>query len=148
MTNAPDGTGTLEWTGHPSHWSYFWRWLIAIVFIIGGGAFAAAGAVPAAALCVVGLITVAWIFIDRARHTYMVTSRTVMIETGLIAKSSNEVRVQDVRSINLVKHGLVGFIGVGDLEISSAATDKAEITFKAIPHAAQVRDLVRKYQAS
>ena len=45
-----------------------------------------------------------------------------------------------------VKPGLLGIIGIGDLEFSSSASDKAEIVFKTIAHATAVRDLVRQHQ--
>ncbi|HEX4330068.1 MAG TPA: PH domain-containing protein [Burkholderiales bacterium] len=132
MTSAPESTPTAPlWTGHPSHWHYFWWWLLGILLLAAYGA---------------GLLVIAGIFIARARHTYMITQRMIMMETGLVAKSSIELRIQDIRSINLIKHGLAGFIGVGDLELSSAATDRAEITFRAIPHASAVRDIVRQQQ--
>ncbi len=126
---TPD-TETLVWKGHPSHWHYFWMWFFGILLIA----------------LVIGIFMIIWIFVDRARHSYMVTPTKIIIETGLIAKSSNEFRIRDIRSINLTKHGLVGFLGVGDLEFSSSATDKAEIVFSSIAHASAVRDMVRKYQ--
>jgi len=132
MSTATESPPTAPlWTGHPSHWRYFWWWLLGILLLAAYGA---------------GLIVIAGIFIARARHTYMITPRMIMMETGLIAKSSTELRIQDIRSINLTKHGIAGFIGVGDLELSSAATDRAEITFQAIPHASAVRDIVRQQQ--
>ena len=61
-------------------------------------------------------------------------------------KDSNEIRVQDIRSINVTKHGIGGLIGIGTIEFSSAATDDAEVTFVGIAGADGVRDMVRKLQ--
>ncbi len=134
-SDAPSASpaGAPLWTGHPSHWRYFWWWLVGILLLAAYGA---------------GLIIIAGIFIARARHAYMITQRMVIVEEGLVAKSSNEIRIQDIRSINMVKHGVAGLLGVGDLEISSAASDKAEITFRGVPHATRVRDLLRAQQGS
>lgn len=126
-------TGEALWSGHPSHWGYFWWWLFGLVLLAAYGA---------------GLIIIAGIFIARARHSYVVTQRMVIVEEGLVAKNSNEIRIQDIRSINMTKRGISGLLGVGDIEISSAATDKAEITFRGIAHATRVRDLLRAQQAS
>ena len=60
----------------------------------------------------------------------------------VIVKNSNEIRVKDNRSINVTKHGLAGFIGIGSVEFSSAATDRAEVIFLNIAGANRVRDLV------
>ena len=131
MTNHATGPGEIElWRGHASHWHYFWMWFFAILLFV----------------VVIGLLMIIWIFIDRKRRTYIITNHKIVYETGLIAKSSNEIRIKDIRAINLSKHGLFGFIGVGDLEFSSSASDKAEIVFGAVPRASEVRDLVRKYQ--
>jgi len=43
------------WTGHPSHWHYFWAWVLGVVL------FAA----------VIGIGIIIWIFIDRSRRTYI-----------------------------------------------------------------------------
>jgi len=130
MSSTAASLETPIWKGRPSHWSYFWLWLFGLLLI------------PV----VVGVFMIAWIFIDRARNTFMITPRAIIVETGLIAKSSNEIRIQDVRSINLLKQGLAGFLNVGDLEFSSSASDKAEIVFRSIANATQVRDLVRARQ--
>jgi uncharacterized membrane protein YdbT with pleckstrin-like domain len=123
---------TTVWTGRPSHWHYFGWWLLGLLL-------AAVG---------VGLLIIAWIFVDRARRTYTVTTRKVVIEWGLFAKSSDEVRIADIRSISVRRRGLPGLLGVGDVAFASAATTAdADIVFAAIPDANRIRDLVRKYQA-
>lgn len=118
------------WSGHPSHWHYFWPWFWGILLAVVG----------------IGLLIIAWIYFDRSRRTYTVTTRMVILEWGLFARSSNEVRIDDIRSINVSKKGLLGLLGVGDIEFSSAASDKAEIVFSAVASASEVRDLVRKHQ--
>src|ERR1700722_5629962 len=120
----------ILWIGHPSHWHYFWAWFWGILL------FAVA----------IGLFIIIWIFIDRGRRTYTVTTTKVISEWGLWAKSSDEVRIKDIRSIAVRKHGITGLFGVGDLEFASAAAADAEIVFASIPNATEVRDLVRKQQ--
>jgi uncharacterized membrane protein YdbT with pleckstrin-like domain len=90
---------------------------------------------------------VSWIQLDRIRRKYAVTDRRVSCEYGIINKNSNEVRVQDVRSINLRKTGISGLLGIGTVEFSSAATDDADVTFWNIPEAEKIRDLVRSLQS-
>ena len=123
-------TEETVWSGHPSHWHYFgaWFWGILLTFVV------------------VGIFIIVWIFLDRSRCSYTVTTRKVIMESGLYAKSSTELRIKDIRSINVKKSGLLGLLGVGDVEFSSAASDKAEIVFSSISSATEVRDLVRNYQ--
>jgi uncharacterized membrane protein YdbT with pleckstrin-like domain len=118
------------WSGNPSHWHYFWAWFWGIVL----------------AVTLIGIVIIVWIYVDRSRRTYTVTTRKVILEWGLWAKSSNEIRIKDIRSINVKKSGLLGLLDVGDIEFSSAASDKAEIIFASIAEATTVRDLVRAHQ--
>lgn len=100
-----------------------------------------------AGLLGLAVILVLWIQLDRMRRKYAVTDRRVSSEYGIINKNSNEVRVQDVRSINLRKTGISGLLGIGTVEFSSAATDDADVTFWNISEAEKVRDLVRSLQS-
>lgn len=141
------------WSGRPSHWNFFFSWLLALV-VVGAGAFCVwiylngnsnpLLLIPGA----IGILILLYIYIRRARHLYLVTNRKVEIRSGLLVKSSNEIRVKDIRSINVTKHGLAGFIGIGSVEFSSAATDRAEVIFVNIAHADRVRDLVTNLQES
>ena len=68
------------------------------------------------------------------------------VEYGIISRTSNEIRIPDIRSINLQKRGFSGLLGIGRVEFSSAATDDADVVFWNTPDAEKVRDLVRSLQ--
>ena len=139
------------WVGRSSHWNFFLAWFFALL-LLGLGAFClfvyfTSGGPPwLFAPGVAGLLILAYIGIKRVRQLYVVTNRKVEVQTGVIVKNSNEIRVKDIRSINVTKHGLAGFIGIGSVEFSSAATDRAEVTFVNIAGANRVRDLVTNLQ--
>jgi uncharacterized membrane protein YdbT with pleckstrin-like domain len=118
------------WTGHPSNWHYFWAWVLGVLL----------------AIVLVGFGIILWIMIDRSRRTYTVTATRVIIEQGLWAKSSDEVRVTDIRSMAVKKSFISGLVGVGNIEFSSAAAADAEIVFRSVPGVEAVRDLVRGLQ--
>ena len=99
-----------------------------------------------AGLLVLAVLLASWIFIDRQRRRYVVTNKRVSVEFGIINRISNEIRIQDIRSINLRKTGLAGLLGIGRVEFSSAATDDADVVFWNTPEAEKVRDLVRSLQ--
>ncbi|MEI6352204.1 MAG: PH domain-containing protein [Verrucomicrobiota bacterium] len=147
------------WSGRPSHWNYFGQY---VAGIIAASAIAAAiffsrenlaQALPGSMPWAYGLsllpvlLVIASAAIQRMKRHYCVTSRRVVIELGLIVKDSNEIRIQDIRSINVTKRGLGGLFGIGTVEFSSAATDDAEVIFEKIARADSVRDLVRKLQS-
>ena len=120
------------WTGHPSNWHYAWAWVLGVLF----------------AIVLVGFGIILWIMIDRSRRTYTVTATRVIIERGLWAKNSDEVRVLDIRSIAVKKSFIAGLVGVGDIEFSSAASADAEIVFHSVAGVEAVRDLVRGLQTA
>ncbi len=152
---APTTTEQTLWRGTVSHLHYLGKWLF--VLILGaalGGSFLLHFPDSAnilwgcrAALLAVAIRQVLWIQLDRSRRKYAVTNRRVSVEFGIVNKTSNEVRIQDVRSINLKKSGVSGLLGIGTVEFSSAATDDADVIFWNTPEAERVRDLVRSLQS-
>jgi len=150
----PATTEQTLWTGTVSNLHYAGKWLLVVILL---GAVAASfwlvlpdlGPMlwPArAVLLAIAFLLVCWIQIDRWRRRYAVTNKRVSVEYGIVSRVSNEVRIQDIRSINLRKTGLSGLLGIGRVEFSSAATDDADVIFWNTPEAEKVRDLVRSLQ--
>ena len=151
---TPTAEQTL-WQGSVSHFHYFGKWFLAVLLfgaICGSFFLHFPDLTPILWACRASLLVVAiglmlWIQLDRSRRKYAVTNKRVSAEYGIVNKSSNEVRIQDVRSINLRKSGLSGLLGIGTVEFSSAATDDADVIFWNTPDAEKVRDLVRSLQS-
>lgn len=152
-TSATTPEQTL-WSGTVSHVHYVGKWLLILLLL---GAIVASflfvlpdlGLIPwglRLALLLVAFLLIVWIQIDRRRRRYAVTNKRVSVEYGIISRVSNEVRIPDIRSINLRKTGLTGLLGIGRVEFSSAASDDADVIFWNIPEAEKVRDLVRSLQ--
>lgn len=143
------------WQGSVSHFHYFGKWLLVLILVVAlCGSFFLRFPDSAdllwggrAALFVLVIVLVLWIQLDRSRRKYAVTNKRVSAEYGIVNKSSNEVRIQDVRSINLKKTGFSGLLGIGTVEFSSAATDDADVIFWNTSDAEKVRDLVRSLQS-
>jgi uncharacterized membrane protein YdbT with pleckstrin-like domain len=92
------------------------------------------------------LVVMAVVAFERRLRTYRVTNRRVIADFGRVVKDTNELRIQDIRSMNVSKGGITGLLGVGKLEFSSAATDDADVIFYQIGGVNKVRDLVRGLQ--
>ena len=99
-----------------------------------------------AVFLVLALLVFGWIQLDRRRRRYTVTNKRVAVDFGIVNRVSNEVRISDIRSINLQKTGVSGLLGIGRVEFSSSATDDADVIFWNTPEAEKVRDLVRSLQ--
>jgi hypothetical protein len=140
---APEQT---HWTGHPTWWK--WAWWIALAFTLcaaTGGLFAFLHLPLFANLAPlpVAVLILVYVWFDRSLTRYTVTNKRVGIETGILDRKSRELRIQDIRSIAAD----MNFLGYGDIEFSSAASDDAEVVFQAVAGAATVRDLVKKLQS-
>jgi membrane protein YdbS with pleckstrin-like domain len=121
----------VAWEGRPSMLNYIGMWMLGVITLpIGVG--------------LIIIISILWSYYSRR---YVISNKRVALETGIIVKSSNQLRVKDIRSINVSKIGLGALIfGIGSIELSTAATDKAEVVFSGIKNADEVRDLISRLQ--
>lgn len=152
--SAPATTEQILWTGTVSNLHYAGKWLLVVILlgaVIGSfwlflPEYANILWGVRAALVVIALLLIGWIQVDRRRRKYAVTNKRVSVEYGIISRTSNEIRIPDIRSINLQNRGFSGLLGIGRVEFSSAATDDADVVFWNTPDAEKVRDLVRSLQ--
>lgn len=82
----------------------------------------------------------------RISKDYLVTEERVEVVWGLIGRSSREVRICDIRSIDVYEKGLKGLIGLGNVDFSSSANAGIEVQFRDIRRAHEVKELVRELQ--
>jgi uncharacterized membrane protein YdbT with pleckstrin-like domain len=142
------------WSGHQSHWYFLGYWLVGLLIVaaLGAGIYFYRleltqwmpwmYVVPLFAL----LVVMAVVAFARRLRTYRVTNRRVIADYGRVVKDTNELRIQDIRSMNVSKGGITGLLGIGKIEFSSAATDDADVIFYQIGGVNKVRDLVRGLQ--
>lgn len=137
---------TRLYEGHPS--------LLNFVVSIGSSAATVAfGLIVFAvnpAVLITGLVlsagTFARVWIMRRYWNYTVTPRRVEMVYGIINRSSEEVRICDIRNINVRREGIRGWLNVGDVEIATAGGGDVEVVFQGVlrPHA--VKELIRSIQ--
>jgi uncharacterized membrane protein YdbT with pleckstrin-like domain len=142
------------WSGSVSHWHYIGRWLLFLLLLAGLVAtfVLQMPAQPSTwtiqgALGLLALVILSWILIDRSRRRYTITNRRVSAEFGIISKSSKEMRVEDIRSINLSTTGFAGLLGIGRVEFSAASSGEDDVVFWNVSGAQGIRDKVRGLQA-
>lgn len=140
------GGKAVMYHGHPS-WLAFARWLLLALVFAGAGAaaytvhwwWAAIGAVMASA-------TICGVIIARQHRDYTITTDRIELEWGILGRSSKEVRIKDVRSIDVDATGLLGVFGIGNLNVSSAGSDDIEVQFKNVRRAHKIKELIRQLQ--
>ena len=97
------------------------------------------------AFAIAFISSLAYLTLMRFTCEYFVTPKRVELEKGLIAKSSNEVRIADIRAINVTCVGLSGILGIGSVDFFTTGDDP-EVTFRDVWAAKKVKALVRQLQ--
>lgn len=97
-------------------------------------------------LVLLAVLTLAWLFVLRHFDNYYITRSRAEVVRGLIARSSNEVRISDVRRIDVDKKGILGLLNVGDVKLSSAGTGGFDIVFVKVRNGHRVKRILRRVQ--
>jgi membrane protein YdbS with pleckstrin-like domain len=92
------------------------------------------------------LATLIAIMIARSCRDYLVTEDRVEVLWGILGRSSNEVRICDIRSLDVRENGIKGLLGIGTLDASSAANAGIEVSFLDIRKPHEVKELIRRLQ--
>jgi hypothetical protein len=86
------------------------------------------------------------ISLERSTTDYFITSKRVESESGMIGRNSKEVRICDIRAIDVRQEGFAGMIGVGTVDFSSAGGSTVEVQFKNIRSPHKIKKIVRELQ--
>jgi hypothetical protein len=136
----------VEWSGYPTLWKWATLLAFALIFcLVPAGIYVLLPDyfVFSLATLPIALVILIYIYLARTSTRYSVTNKRVSVESGIFNKTSRELRIQDIRSI--AAH--INFLGYGNIEFSSAASDEVDVVFTAVSGAGAVRDLVKKLQA-
>lgn len=146
-----DGTtgiddATLCYHGHPT-WLSFGRPLFLCIVLVAAATLVMPYGVK---YFIIGLalasLTLCCTIIARQHRDYYVSGERVEVEWGIIGRNSKEIRIIDIRAIDVVQKGFLGFIGIGTLNFSSAGSDNVEVEFKNIRRPHRIKELVRQLQ--
>lgn len=136
----------LLYRGHRCFLTYWRSALLAVVPVAGGWL----GREAAPALFAVGLLAgmsvLLWAVLHRMSALYLITSLRVEAVSGLISKSSRELRIADIRTINVDRRGWTGWLGVGNVTFSGAGTPQEDVRFQRVWRASALKMLVRRMQ--
>jgi uncharacterized membrane protein YdbT with pleckstrin-like domain len=139
----------MVFEGHPS-------WRAVLAFYVGGIAIVAvaaaigalvsgvaiailAGAVVLALVVVVGLI-------KRQATRYVITSERLHIRHGILAKKTQETRVQRVQNVNTEQSFFQRIMQVGTVDFDTAGSDDSEFRFVGVANPEEVVRAVDRAQ--
>lgn len=131
---------------HPS-WLGYWKALfLVLLLLIASGMLMKVEPLYAPASALSALVVLIAVWIGRNFRDYYVTEERVELVWGILGRSSKEVRICDIRSIDVYESGLKGLLGLGTVDFSSAANAGIEVQFRDIRRAHAVKELVRQLQ--
>lgn len=137
----------IHYHGHPS-WLAFTKPLLLSLLLLG---CAIAAIQFGGKYFIIGLalssLTFCCTIIARQHRDYYVSGERVEAEWGIIGRSSKEVRIVDIRSMDVHEKGLLGFLGIGSLDVSSAGSEGVEVQFRHVRKPHRIKELIRQLQA-
>ena len=134
--------------GHPSLLNY-WRSMAASLALMAGGWYAGRwedGGLWLAGGWLSGSLWLALTLFRRSAVEYRVTTRRVETMRGFLSKSSQEIRIADIRAINVRKSGFSGLLGVGDVIFSASGGAEEDVVFHQTAGAHNLKNRVRRLQ--
>lgn len=97
---------------------------------------------------VVGIFMLLCIYIIIKTTYFVVTDKRVITKFGILSINQSEVRVADIRGVNLQRGLWQRVIGVGDITIGTAATDGAEIVMLGVGDPNQVVAAINSHRTN
>jgi hypothetical protein len=139
----------LLYRGCPSALNY-WRSTVLAGVVIAGG-YLLRTELPAllALTQIAGSLILLSAILRLLRTQYWITSVRVEVHTGLLARSTRELRIADIRAIHVERRGLIsGLLGIGTVTFSSTAGLQDDVVFRQVWRASALKQLVRRIQDS
>ena len=115
----PAASGELLLEVRPSWWRYFWLLLFFWLLI------------PLLIACIKRSSTILRVYRGR-----------ITLERGIFSKCYREFFVRDIRSIDIDQSFLARIVNIGNLTISTAATQDASEHMEGVPGPHKIRDLI------
>ena len=135
--------------GHPS-------WRSTLVFYLGGLLLAAiagfvAGLIDSTGLGVgIGVVVLAVVlvigFLRRWGTTYVVTNERLNIRRGILARRTQETRLERVQNVNTEQGVLDRLLQIGTVDFDTAGTDDSDFTFAGVAQPEKVVQAVDRAQ--
>ena len=131
---------------HPSWLAYSKALFLALLLAVAAGMLFVIGGKHFLVALGASTVTLACVAMARFTHDCFVTDERIEVVWGVVGRSSREVRICDIRSIDVHESGIKGILGLGTVDFSSAANAGVEVQFRDIRRAHDLKQLVRQLQ--
>lgn len=144
---------TMDYQARPA-WRNQWFEIAAAVLLLALFLFIAGKSVTVgwrdniqillAAVGIPFLPLVSLILYRRHAWLYTITADTIESSHGIVARSVQSIRLQDLRNVNVRQTFMQRLLGVGDVEFSSAGGAGIEVVFYGVPDPIGIKDRVQQ----
>jgi uncharacterized membrane protein YdbT with pleckstrin-like domain len=93
-------------------------------------------------------LVLVYLFATKIQATYRITDNHCVAETGFVARNICEVEIDHIRNINVRQTVLQRLFGIGNVEISSAGTEKVEVVFESVKDPVSVSREIKRRDAA
>jgi membrane protein YdbS with pleckstrin-like domain len=136
----------LLYRGNPCVFTY-WRSVLAAGVLVAAGLLMRERWPAGIVVChIASSVVLMAAILHRMRTQYTITGTRVEVTSGLLARSSRELRIADIRAINVTRTGLSGVLGIGSITFSSAAGQQDDVVFRRVLGASRLKEIVRGLQ--
>jgi uncharacterized membrane protein YdbT with pleckstrin-like domain len=108
--------------------TYIWEDMPTVVILIAVG---------------IGLLFPAYAWLRKYFSTFVVMSDAILSRRGLLSKFTNEIRIVDIRAINVRQNFIQRLLGIGDVGFSSAAGDTEEVVFRGVVNPEGIKESIQ-----
>ena len=119
----------IVYVTHPAAWNFLGLILIGILLL---------------PVLLIGLFVFLYILIQLKCTVYVVTTKRVVAKGGFISTWRKEVRLSDIRAVQLSNSIWQRIVGLGTIMIGTAATDKAELSIVGVKQSQQVVNMINE----
>ena len=97
-------------------------------------------------VAVFGLLPIGYAFIIRQSTLLTIKSDEITLETGLLSRNSTEVKIRDIKTIDVQQSLVNRMLGIGRLRIATAGTEGWEIVVEGVEAPNDIRNMIQKLQ--
>lgn len=124
-----DPDETVEWVGEPAFVSVVPAILVGILFVPFLG---------------IGLLVIVGAVLSVKNTDYVATSESLYVKRGILSTNIESVGLDKIQNTEYRQSFLGTQFGYGSIDVSTAGSSGAEITFRAVADAATIRELVNR----
>ena len=93
-----------------------------------------------------GLLPIGYAFVIRQSTLLTIRNDELTLETGLLSRNSTEVKIRDIKTIDVQQSLVNRMLDIGRIRVATAGTEGWEINIEGIEAPNDIRNMIQKLQ--